>query len=192
MSSAPIAKRTLKPCTPVIPAPVVLVTCRDGAGNDNIITLAWVGVVNSAPPMVAVAIRPSRHSHPVVAASGEFGVNIPRRDQLALADHCGVVSGRNEDKFQATGFTRLPGTVIKAPLIAECPINIECTVVEQLHLGTHDLFIGEVVAVRVSEDCMRGDAIDVGKVAPVAFAPEAHQYWSLGELLGTYGYTTRK
>lgn len=192
MTAAQVAKRTLKPGTPLIPAPVVLVTCRDRAGNDNIITLAWVGVVNSAPPMIGVSIRPSRHSHAVVVESGEFGVNIPGRGQLALADHCGVVSGRTEDKFQATGFTRLPGTAIKAPLIAECPINIECAVARQIHFGTHDLFVGEVLAVRVSEDCMRGDDIDVAKVAPVAFAPETHEYWSLGELLGTYGFTAKK
>lgn len=186
------AKRTLKPCTPLVPAPVVLVTCRDAGGNDNIITLSWVGVVNSAPPMVGISIRPSRHSHPIVAASGEFGVNIPSAEQLRLADHCGTVSGRNEDKFRATGFTRLPGTAIRAPLIAECPINIECAVRQRLHLGSHELFLGEVLAVRVSESCMVGDRIDVAKAAPVAYAPEANEYRALGQLLGTYGFTAGK
>jgi flavin reductase (DIM6/NTAB) family NADH-FMN oxidoreductase RutF len=192
MSESAHAKRTLKPCTPIVPAPVVLVTCRDAAGNDNIITLAWAGVVSSSPPMVGVSVRPHRHSHPMIVESGEFGVNIPSAALLRLADRCGTVSGKSVDKFHDTGFTRLAGERIKAPLIAECPINLECAVRQRIHLGTHDLFLGEVLAVRVSASCMAGDRIDVARVAPVAFAPEANEYWSLGAVIGTYGFTAKK
>lgn len=192
MSDAAHAKRTLKPCLPLIPAPVVLVTCRDAAGNDNIITLAWVGVVNSAPPMLGISIRPSRHSHGMIVQSGEFGVNLPSAAQLPLADRCGTISGRNTDKFRATGFTPLAGTAIKAPLIAECPVNLECVVRQRIHLGTHDLFLGEVLAVRVSESCLQGERIDVARIAPLAYAPEASEYWTLGQVVGTYGFTAKK
>jgi flavin reductase (DIM6/NTAB) family NADH-FMN oxidoreductase RutF len=188
----PNAKRTLKPSLPLIPVPVVLVTCRDAEGRDNIITLAWVGIVCSTPPMLGISIRPDRHSHPMIVASGEFGVNVPRADQLELVDRCGVVSGRDVDKFQVTGWTKLPGTTIRAPLIAECPINLECAVRQRHHLGTHDLFLGEVLAVRVSESCLSGNRIDVGKLGPVAFAPEAHEYRSVGPLLGRYGFSAKK
>lgn len=192
MNGAGVPKRTLNPSVPVIPAPVVLVSCRDIAGADNIITLSWVGIVNSAPPMVGVSIRPSRHSHAMIVASGEFGLNIPSSAQLRLADRCGSVSGRSVDKFHDTGFTRFAGAQIKAPLIAECPINLECAVRQRLHLGTHDLFLAEVLAVHVSESCMKGDLLDVAAAGPIAYAPEANQYWSLGEVLGTYGFTAKK
>ncbi len=185
------AKRTLKPCTPLMPVPAVLVTCRAPDGGDNIITLGWVGVVCSAPPMVGIAIRPGRHSHPMIVASGEFGVNVPSADQARLVDHCGIASGRDEDKFRVTGLTRLPGVAIRAPLVAECPINLECVVRQRLSLGTHDLFLGEVLAVRVSESAMTGDRIDAAKVSPLAYAPEAHEYRALGGLLGTFGFSAK-
>lgn len=192
MSEASVPKRILKPCVPVIPAPVVLVTCRDAAGAENIITLSWVGIVNSAPPMVGISVRPSRHSHAMIVAAGEFGLNIPSAALLRLADRCGSVSGKSVDKFHDTGLTRFAGSAIGAPLIAECPVNLECAVRQRVHLGTHDLFLGEVLAVHVSESCMKGDLLDVAAAAPIAYAPEANQYWSLGQVLGTYGFTAKK
>jgi flavin reductase (DIM6/NTAB) family NADH-FMN oxidoreductase RutF len=191
MNPQPV-KRTLKPCVPLMPVPAVLVSCRDPDGRDNLITLGWVGVVCSSPPMLGIAIRPGRHSHPMIVASGEFGVNVPAAAQARAVDHCGIASGRDEDKFQATGLTRLPGLAIRAPLVAECPINLECVVRQRLSLGTHDLFLGEVLAVRVSESAMTGDRIDAGKVAPLAYAPEAHEYRALGELLGTFGFSAKR
>jgi len=190
MTNVP-AKRTLKPCLPLMPVPAVLVTCRDADGHDNIITLGWVGVVCSAPPLLGIAIRPERHSHPMLVASGEFGLNVATADQVRLVDHCGLASGRDEDKFRTTGLTRLSGTAIRAPLIAECPINLECVVRQRLQLGTHDLFLGEVLAVRASESVMSGNRIDAAKVSPLAYAPEAHQYLALGEVLGTFGFSAK-
>lgn len=183
-----MTKRDLTPTTALVPTPVVLVTCRDREGRDNIITLAWVGVVNSAPPMFGISIRPSRYSYGIIVDRGEFGFNIPSRPQLQQVDFCGAVSGRKENKFQRTGFTPLPGKIIDAPLIQECPINVECRVQERIPLGSHDLFLGKVLAVRASESVMKGDRLDVAEVAPLAYTPVSHEYWSLGEVVGKYGH----
>ncbi len=120
-----MAKIKHEPVPLLFPTPVVLVTSQSGDSKPNIITIAWTGVVNSKPPMISVAIQPSRYSHGLILSSGEFGVNIPTRNLLRAVDYCGTVSGRNVDKLKVTGFTRMPAEKIKAPLIQECPVNLE-------------------------------------------------------------------
>lgn len=163
------------------PVPVVLVSCGHGK-QANIISIAWVGVVCSNPPQVAIAVRPERHSHGLIQKTGEFVVNIPGEEQLADVEYCGTVSGREVDKFAARGLTPLPGTAVRTPLIAECPVNIECRVVHTFSLGTHDLFVGQVVAVQVSADVLdeRGQ-VDHRKVRPILYTGDA--YWGLGTVL---------
>jgi len=185
-------KTVRKPTTALVPTPVVLLSVagRDG-GRPNLITLAWVGVACSAPPMLTVAIRPSRHSHALVDAAREFVVNIPRRDQLPLVDLAGVWSGAEHDKFAELGLTPLPASQVSAPLVAECPVNIECVVRHQLALGAHDLYVAEVVAVQYDEEVLDGR----GRLRPerlglLAYA--AGEYWSLGERLGSYGKVARE
>jgi flavin reductase (DIM6/NTAB) family NADH-FMN oxidoreductase RutF len=183
-------KITRKPSTPLLPTPVVLLSVAGEGKNPNMITLAWVGVVCSGPPMLSVAIRPSRHSHTLVNAAREFVVNIPRAGQLAQVDMAGVISGRDHDKFKELGFTAAPATEVQAPLIAECPINLECVVRHQLLLGVHDLFIAEIVAVQVDEDVL--DSRGRLQVAALdAFAYAEGEYWSLGERLGSYGQAAK-
>jgi flavin reductase (DIM6/NTAB) family NADH-FMN oxidoreductase RutF len=168
----------------------VLVTVAGGKKAANIITIAWAGTVCSSPPMVSVAVRPSRYSHGLLQASREFVVNIPRASQVDKVDLCGMTSGRERDKFAATGFTPLKASKVKAPLIAECPINIECVVRHQLSLGAHDLFIGEVVAVQCDEEVLDSR----GRLKPAAIDALAYvdgDYWSLKEKIGTYGFTKR-
>jgi flavin reductase (DIM6/NTAB) family NADH-FMN oxidoreductase RutF len=183
-------KVTRKPSTSLLPTPVVLLSVSGGDGQPNMITLAWVGVVCSQPPMISAAIRPSRHSHGLVNAAREFVVNIPRAGQLAQVDAAGVISGRDHDKFEELGFTAAPASQVAAPLIAECPVNIECVVRHQLLLGVHDLFIAEVVAVQYDEEVTdaRG-RLDVAALD--AFAYAEGEYWSLGERLGGYGQPAR-
>lgn len=176
-----------KASTALLPTPVVLLSV---AGHDkekpNIITLAWVGTVCSDPPMLSVAIRPTRHSHRLVDVAREFVVNVPRAGQLTEVDLAGVWSGAEHDKFAELGLTATPASRVAAPLIEECPINIECVVKHQLTLGAHDLYIAEIVAVQYDQDVLdaRG-RVQTRKLAPMAYVEG--EYWSLGERIGTYG-----
>ena len=180
-----------KPSTALLPTPVVLLSVA-GAGKekDNIITLAWVGTVCSAPPMLSVAIRPSRHSYGLVNAAREFVVNIPRAGQVATVDLAGVWSGAEHDKFAELGLTARPAKLVAAPLIEECPINIECVVRHQLALGAHDLYIAEIVATHYDEELI--DSRGRLKTAVLdAMAYVDGEYWSLGERLGSYGQAAK-
>jgi flavin reductase (DIM6/NTAB) family NADH-FMN oxidoreductase RutF len=158
----------------------------DELGRPNIITLAWAGVVCSEPPQLGIAVRPSRHSYHILRRSGQFVVNIPTQDVLHATDVCGTVSGRDHDKFALTGLTPLPATRVSAPLIAECPVNLECLLRHQLALGSHDLFIGEVVVEHVRHDIMgEHGRPDFGKARPFTYT--RGEYWGLGEFLGNHG-----
>jgi len=182
---------TRKPGTALYPVPVALVTCIDESERPNVITLAWVGVVCSEPPQIGISVRPGRHSHPMIERTGQFVAAIPSEDLLHATDFCGVVSGRNVDKFAEAGLTALPATRVKPPLIAECPVNIECLVRHKLSLGTHDLFIGEVVAVHVDQAVLdEKGSIDFAKARPIAYC--GGEYWALGRLLERHGYSARK
>jgi len=180
-----------KPSTALLPTPVVLLSVAGhGKQRPNIITLAWVGTVCSAPPMLSVAIRPSRHSHGLVNAARELVVNIPRAAQLEKVDLAGVWSGAEHDKFAELGLTARPAKHIAAPLIEECPINIECVVRHQLALGAHDLYIAEIVAVHYDEELL--DSRGRLKTAELdAMAYVAGEYWSLGERIGGYGQAAK-
>jgi flavin reductase (DIM6/NTAB) family NADH-FMN oxidoreductase RutF len=179
-----------KPSTALLPTPVVLLSVAGEFQTPNIITLAWVGTVCSDPPMLSVAIRPTRYSYRLVNAAREFVVNIPRADQLAKVDWAGVRSGIEHDKFKELGFTALPSAHVSAPMIGECPINIECIVRHQLGLGAHDLYIAEIVGTHYDEDVLdaRG-RVDTAKLAPLAYLES--EYWSLGERLARYGQAAR-
>lgn len=183
-------KTERKPTTALLPTPVVLLSVAGERETPNIITLAWAGIVCSSPPMLSVAIRPSRYSYRLVNVAREFVVNIPRADQLAKVDRAGVISGIQHDKFAEIGFTAVASSYVSAPRIEECPINIECVVRHQLNLGAHDVYIAEVVGTHYDEDVLddRGRVM-VDVVAPLAFAESG--YWSLGERLGRHGMTAR-
>lgn len=176
-----------KPSPALLPVPVVMLSVG-GADREkpNIITLAWAGTACSDPPMLSVAVRPTRHTHRLLDLAREFVVNVPRAAQLEQVDLAGVWSGAEHDKFAELGLTAVPASQVAAPLIAECPINIECVVRHQLALGAHDLYVAEIVAVQYDEDVLdaRG-RVQTRSLEPVAYV-EA-EYWSLGERLGVYG-----
>jgi flavin reductase (DIM6/NTAB) family NADH-FMN oxidoreductase RutF len=179
-----------KPSAALLPTPVVLLSVTGEADTPNIITLAWAGTVCSSPPMLSVAIRPSRYSHELVDAAREFVVNVPRAAHVQQVDLAGVWSGRDHDKFAEIGFTALPATQVAAPLIAECPVNIECVVRHQLALGAHDLYIAEIVATHYDEDVLDSHGrVLTEKIAAMAYAEG--EYWSLGEKLGGYGQASK-
>lgn len=185
-------KKEVRPYPAVFPVPVALLTVDDpDAGKPNIITIAWVGNVCSDPPMLSVSIRPTRYSHRLVEQAGEFCINIPTAEQLEKADYCGVVSGRDHDKFAETGFTAEKAPHVNAPMIKECPVNIECRVRQKVSLGVHDMFIAEIVAVHIDENYMdeKGRRPDYEKIRPVAYCPE--KYMVLDSVVGSYGFTRK-
>lgn len=151
------------------PNPVVLVSCSDGK-NDDIISIAWAGTVCSNPPMISVSIRPSRYSHDLISASKEFVVNIPNSSLIDACNYCGTKSGRDFDKFKENNLTRETGSFVKAPMIKECPISIECKVSKIINLGTHDMFIGEVLSVNADESIIYSDGdIDYDKIDMLSY-----------------------
>jgi len=185
-----MAKKELKGEVDLFPVPVVLVTCIDKKGRPNIITLAWAGVVCSEPPMVSISIRPQRYSYGLIKEEKEFTVNIPTVEIMKQADTCGIISGRDADKFKLTKLTPEPAKNVKPPLIKECPVNLECKVRNTMMLGTHEVFLAEVVAVNIEESVMTpAGKIDCAKVNP--FSYNVGEYWSLKEKIGSYGCSKR-
>ncbi|MCW4015491.1 MAG: flavin reductase family protein [Candidatus Bathyarchaeota archaeon] len=184
-------KITKKSYTALFPCPVVLVTCIDSTGKPNIITLAWAGTVCSEPPMIGLGVRPTRYSHKLITNSKEFVVNIPATKIIQETDYCGITSGKDIDKFSETKLTPEKADNVKAPLIRECPVNIECVLKKTVSLGTHDLFIGETVQVHINQSILdeKGN-IDFTKAAP--FTYNQGEYWSLHKKLGTYGFSKNK
>jgi flavin reductase (DIM6/NTAB) family NADH-FMN oxidoreductase RutF len=188
-----MSKVNLKPTTTMFPLPIMLITCVDESGKPNIITLAWVGIVNSEPPMVSISIRPSRYSHGLVKASQEFVVNVPSEEMARKVDACGIVSGRDVDKFSKTGLTPIPAQEVSPPLIEECPVNVECKVRRIIPLGSHDLFLGEIVAIHIDDTVLKEKGrIDITKALPLAYCAGANEYWSIGKKLGWHGYSKGK
>jgi flavin reductase (DIM6/NTAB) family NADH-FMN oxidoreductase RutF len=171
------------------PTPVVLVGCAHRDIGRNVLTVAWCGVDCSEPPVVHVSVRPSRYSHRIIKESGVFTVNIPTRELLRQVDICGTVSGRYGDKFERAGLTASPGGVVEAPIVAECPVNLECTVLHVLPLGAHDMFVGEIVARHADESLVTDGRVAFEKLSLIAYV--LGEYWSLGQKIGDYGFTSK-
>lgn len=173
------------------PLPAVMVTAADQEGHDNIVTIAWAGTICSDPVMVSISVRKERYSHPMIKESGEFVINLVTEELTRACDLCGVKSGRDVDKFALTGLTRAKASQVRAPLIEESPVSLECKVTQVLELGSHDMFIAKVVAVDVDERYID----EKGKFC----LNDAHlmayshgEYYALGEKLGTFGYSVKK
>ena len=184
-------KQNWKPCTIVNPVPAVLVSCGDEPENYNMLTVAWTGTICSEPAMAYVSIRPERHSYEIVKRTGEFVINLTTEALAEATDWCGVRSGRNFDKFKECNLTPEKSAVVTAPSIAESPISIECRVKQIIPLGSHDMFIGEVVNVAVDEQYIdpATGKLDIEKMRLLAYAHGA--YFTLGEQIGTFGWTVK-
>lgn len=178
---AETTKRVLAAGTVLYPLPAVLVTCGEVTGEKNAITLAWVGTASSEPPCLVIGVRPTRFSYGLIQRYGDFVVNLPRADQVPVLEYCGTVSGRTEDKFAKANLTALRGESTRAPMVKEFPVNIECKVRDRIPLGSHDLFIGEVLAVHADPDVLTNGVIDPIKMDPVAYF--RGNYHRLGELI---------
>jgi len=186
-----MSKMSWKPGNMLYPLPAVLVTCRDKQGNDNVLTIAWTGTICSDPAMLYISVRPERYSYPMIRETGEFVVNLTTEELLKATDYCGVRSGRDEDKFRAAGLTKGEAQQVNAPIIMESPVNIECKVKEIVPLGSHDMFIAEVVNVQVSDEYMNEKGtFDLSAAKPLAYSHG--RYYEMGAELGSFGYSVRK
>lgn len=174
------------------PLPAVMVSTAGTKGNDNIITVAWAGTVCTNPAMAYISVRPERYSYSMLRESGEFVVNLTTEDLARATDWCGVCSGRNVDKWEETGLTRGKAEkLIYAPVIKESPVNIECRVTEVKELGSHHMFLAEVLAVQVDEAYMKEDGkFELNDAGLLAYSHG--QYFSLGKNLGKFGYSVKK
>lgn len=186
--------RTFDPCTLLAPVPAVMVSCAcpDADPRPNIITIAWAGTVNSEPPMVSVSIRKNRYSHDLVQRSGEFVVNLVDEAHCRAVDFCGVRSGKDVDKWQSCGLTPMQAIGMEhAPAIAECPAYLACKVRQVIELGSHDLFIGEVVGVQVRDDLFAQDgSLHLERAGLVTYNHGVYQ--RAAEVLGFFGYSVAR
>lgn len=186
-----MAKQRWKPGTMIYPVPAVMVTVADREGRSNIITVAWTGTICTNPPMAYISVRPERHSYKMLKETEEFVINMTTEELAFATDYCGVKSGRNVDKWKETGLTREKASVVGAPLIKESPINIECRVTEIKELGSHHMFLAQVVAVDVNEDLLNErQKFELHRAKPIVYSHG--EYYGLSHLLGTFGYSVKK
>ncbi|MCM1272244.1 MAG: flavin reductase family protein [Clostridium sp.] len=186
-----MAKEVWKPGNMLYPLPAVMVTVSDGCGNDNIITIAWTGTINSDPAMVSISVRKSRYSHELLTKNGEFAINLVTKELTFAMDYCGVKSGRDRDKFKECKLTKAKADTIKVPLIAESPLSLECKVTQVIPLGSHDMFMAEVTAVVIDDKYMdENGKFHLNASNLVAYSHG--QYYTLGENIGKFGYSVQK
>lgn len=186
-----MGKIDFKPGNMLYPLPAVLVTVRFSNGEENIFTVAWTGTVCTNPPMLYISVRPERYSYKAIEETGEFVINLTTASMTRAVDFCGVRSGREVDKFSMTGLTRSEGNVVKVPIIAESPVNIECRVKDKITLGSHHMFIAEVVHVTVDDYYMdEKGTFHLEKADPIVYSHGT--YFDLGRNRGSFGYSVRK
>ena len=173
------------------PVPAVLVGCRDEEGRDNLMTAAWAGTICSDPVMVSVSIRKERFSHAIIENTGEFTISLTTTGLARAADYCGVRSGRDVDKFREMKLTRLESARIRAPGVAESPVVLECRVRDIVRLGSHDMFIAEVVNVSVDDRFLdEKGRLELEKADLIAYSHG--EYFALGKKIGRFGYSVRR
>jgi flavin reductase (DIM6/NTAB) family NADH-FMN oxidoreductase RutF len=178
-------KQSLGAKTLLYPTPVLVVGTYFADGRPNVMTAAWGGIACSKPPCISVSLRAATATHGNIVARKAFTISLPSREQAAAADYFGLVSGRKLDKFAATGLTPVEAELVDAPYVAEFPLVVECALVEVHELGLHTQFIGEVKDVKVDEACLDAEGhVDVGKLDPLAFAPDTGAYFALRALIG--------
>ena len=186
-----MSKQSWKPGNMLYPLPVVMVSCNRKGEKPNIVTVAWTGTICSDPAMVSISVRPERYSHDIIEETGEFVINLVTKDLTYATDYCGVRSGRDVDKFKKTGLTPVPVENVKAPAIAESPVNIACRVVESHPLGSHTMFVAEVLGVTVDDAYLdETGKFDINGTGLIMYSHG--EYFALGKKLGKFGYSVQK
>ena len=186
-----MSKQIWKPGNMVYPLPAVLVTCTDGKGNDNVLTIAWTGTICTDPALAYISVRPERHSYNMIKETGEFVINLTTEELVFATDYCGVRSGKDEDKFKKCHLTKEEAASVKAPLIKESPVNIECRVRDMVEYGSHTLFVADVLNVHADEKYMdETGKFCLEKANPICYSHGT--YFSIGKKIGTFGYSVKK
>lgn len=186
-----MARELWKPGNMLYPLPAVMVSCKRAGEKTNIITIAWTGTVCSSPAMVSISVRPERYSYDIIRETGEFVINLVTEKLTNAADYCGVKSGRDVDKFAAMGLHECPGKTVSVPGIMESPVNIECKVKDVIPLGSHDMFLAEVMGVQVDDAYMDASGkFDLNGCGLIAYSHG--EYFSIGKKLGKFGYSVKK
>lgn len=186
-----MGKIDFKPGNMLYPLPAVLVSSSDGRGRDNLLTVAWTGTVCTNPPMLSISLRPSRYSYHLIKDTGEFVVNLTTGKLAYATDYCGVVSGKDVDKWEALHLTKIMGTEVHVPYIAESPVNIECRVKKIEDLGSHHMFLADVAAVHCDETYMdEQETFHLEQAHPLVYCHG--KYYETGRCLGKFGYSIKK
>ena len=185
-------KQDWKPGTMIYPLPAILVSCGSTAEEYNLITVAWTGTLCTNPPMCYISVRPERHSYAIIKKNMEFVLNLTTEDMAFATDWCGVRSGRDYDKFEEMRLTPGKATIVSAPIVEESPLNIECRVKEIISLGSHDMFIAEVVNVRADERYLNPQTgkFELSESHPLVYLHGA--YYGLGKKIGKFGWSVEK
>ena len=184
-------KRQFKPGNMLYPVPAVMVSVSDGNGKNNIITVAWAGTICTNPPMLSISVRPERYSYEMIKSTKEFVVNLTTRDLVRACDYCGVTSGRDVDKFEKMKLTPIKLPNVSVPGIKESPVNIECRVKKIEELGSHTMFIADVVGVTVDDEYMdEKGKFNINNTGLVMYSHG--EYFVMGEKLGKFGYSIKK
>ena len=173
----------------VAPVPSVMVSLGD-MENSNIITVAWCGITNTVPPKTYISVRPERYSYEILKKTGEFVINLTPSSLAKVADFCGMHTGRKIDKFEKCKLTKERASKIDAPMIGECPISIECRVTDVIKLGSHDMFLADILAVNVEKSLLEGEKLCINRAHLCAFAHG--EYYKLGERIGKFGFSVKK
>lgn len=187
-----MAKQTWKPGTLIYPLPAVLVSVGDSPENYNILTVAWTGTICTNPPMCYISVRKERHSYETLRRTGEFVINLTTEQMARATDWCGVRSGRDHNKWEATGLTPMENSHVAAPLIAEAPLSICCKVREVKELGSHDMFIADVVGVEADTRYIDPESgkFSLDKARPIVYSHG--EYFALGEMIGHFGWSVKR
>ena len=187
-----MGKQVWKAGNMVYPLPAVMVSTADKSGKSNILTIAWTGTICTNPAMVYISVRPERYSYHMLKESGEFVINLTTEQLAKATDYCGVRSGKNVDKWKEANLTPAKAEKLQyAPVIEECPVNIECKVPEVKELGSHHMFLAEVLAVQIDEQYLNEkNKFELNKTGLMAYSHG--EYLSLGKKIGTFGYSVKK
>lgn len=185
-------KESWKPGTMVYPAPAVIVTVGASASDWNMLTIAWTGTLCTDPAMLYISVRPSRHSYPLLMKYMEFTLNLTTEEMARATDWTGIRSGAEYDKWKATGLTPIPGEKVASPTILESPLSIECRVKEVMRLGTHDMFIAEVLGIRADSRWINPEtgAFSLKDAGLLVYVHGG--YYSLGDFIGKFGFSVKK